>query len=96
MRVHMCVCVCACVCRRGKVAREWVIQTTTTKEKLFETCHSDVYSSSSREKSGSSSHHQKKETTPSLHGSSKKEKRTAASRIPAWSPTAVLTRRYRA
>ena len=29
-------------------------------------------------------------------GRSKKEKRTAATRIPAWSPTAVLTSRYRA
>ena len=28
--------------------------------------------------------------------STKRQKRTAASRIPAWSPTAVLTRRYRA
>ena len=29
-------------------------------------------------------------------GGKKKQKRTAATRIPAWSPTAVLTSRYRA
>ena len=29
-------------------------------------------------------------------GRKKKQKRTAATRIPAWSPTAVLTSRYRA
>ena len=29
-------------------------------------------------------------------GRSKMKKRTAATRIPAWSPTAVLTSRYRA